>query len=64
MAPNGDFVIIKEAGLDESNDYVETITVTDFNGLPATGTWSLIVSDGAAQDTGSLQGWGLSFETE
>jgi C1A family cysteine protease len=64
MAPNGDFAIIKEAGADESNDYKVTVTVEDFNGLPAAGTWQLLVSDGLERDTGRLHSWGLKVDTE
>ncbi len=32
-----------------------------FNGISSAGTWTLIVSDGASQDGGSLNNWGLNF---
>src|SRR5262249_34105402 len=34
-----------------------------FNGLNASGTWTLIVTDNAAQDTGTLIAWGLDIKS-
>ncbi len=34
-----------------------------FNGINASGTWTLTVADGANQDGGSLDGWGLEICT-
>lgn len=36
-----------------------TFVVNDFNGEDAQGTWRLVVSDLAASDVGTLQGWSL-----
>jgi subtilisin-like proprotein convertase family protein len=38
-----------------------TTTVSSLAGSPVSGTWSLRVADGAAQDTGTLNGWSLAF---
>ena len=35
-----------------------------FEGFVAFGTWTLIVADDAAEDTGTLLGWGLVIETD
>lgn len=39
----------------------KTFTVADFAGQDAKGTWRLTVSDAAAQDAGTLNGWSLEL---
>ena len=64
QSPTGEIAIVKEAGFDSSKSFTKTISLYEFNGLPAEGTWSLIVSDGAAEDEGVLKTWSLALETE
>jgi len=35
-----------------------------FNGRPAAGTWKLVVSDGFAGDTGTLDAWLLEVDVK
>lgn len=44
-----------------ADDLVKTWTVNDFDGQPARGTWTLTVSDNAGVDTGTLNGFSLTF---
>jgi len=37
-------------------------SLNTFNGTNAVGNWSLIVSDAAAGDTGTLNSWGLNIQ--
>ncbi|MCA9310304.1 MAG: IPT/TIG domain-containing protein, partial [Phycisphaerales bacterium] len=41
--------------------YVPNQSLSAFNGQSRTGTWTLEISDNAAQDTGALVGWSLEF---
>ena len=43
------------------DDIVKTFTSESFNGEVATGDWTLNVVDTAALDTGTLNGWSLTF---
>jgi subtilisin-like proprotein convertase family protein len=42
-----------------TDDLRQSFTVTDFNGQDISGAWDLVVTDDAAQDTGTLNSWGL-----
>ncbi len=59
--PGGTEVVLHhQEGLGEQN-LVRSYTPPEFNGLAANGTWTLIVIDGASQDTGTLNSWGLEL---
>ena len=42
-------------------DLARTWTVSNFEGLPAGGAWTLEVSDGATDDVGELRSWSLQW---
>jgi len=46
------------------DDLHQTFDVTDFAGADMAGEWRLVVSDGAAYDTGTLDGWKLELLTD
>ncbi|GHH80704.1 peptidase M4 [Streptomyces sulfonofaciens] len=61
VAPNGATARLKDAdGFDSGQDVQETYTV-DGSSVAANGTWKLRVQDTAAQDTGYINGWKLTF---
>ncbi|MFK7995074.1 MAG: GEVED domain-containing protein [Granulosicoccus sp.] len=45
------------------NNLNPTGSLSDFEGVPATGDWTLDIQDGANQDGGELQGWALEICT-
>lgn len=60
--PGGTEVVLhNQEGLGEQN-LVRSYTPPDLNGLAAAGTWTLVVVDGASQDEGTLNSWGLELE--
>ncbi len=62
--PNGTEVVLhNQEGLGEQN-LIRSYTPPEFNGLPAAGTWTLVVIDWAAADTGTLNNWGLELVIE
>lgn len=46
-------------GFVSTAEYLPSNPLAAFNGQPATGNWSLTVSDAAGGDTGRLNGWSL-----
>nr|WP_249416537.1 M4 family metallopeptidase [Streptomyces sp. TS71-3] len=61
VAPNGAYARLKDAdGFDSGQNVQETYTV-DASTVAANGTWKLRVQDTAAQDTGYINGWKLTF---
>ncbi|MER7897062.1 S8 family serine peptidase [Streptomyces sp. NPDC096046] len=60
VAPDGSAYRLKSAGSD-SADNVNTTYTVNASGEVANGTWKLRVQDTAAQDTGTLNGWKLTF---
>ncbi|WDV55251.1 S8 family serine peptidase [Streptomyces coeruleorubidus] len=60
IAPDGSAYRLKSAASD-SADNVNTTYTVNASGESANGTWKLRVQDTAAQDTGTLNGWKLTF---
>ncbi|MEU1850717.1 S8 family serine peptidase [Streptomyces sp. NPDC019990] len=60
VAPDGSAYRLKSAASDSADDVKTTYTV-DASGESAVGTWKLRVQDTAAQDSGTLNGWKLTF---
>ncbi|MGW0495527.1 S8 family peptidase [Streptomyces sp. NPDC003007] len=60
IAPDGSAYRLKSAGSD-SADNVNTTYTVNASAEVANGTWKLRVQDTAAQDTGTLNGWKLTF---
>ena len=60
VAPDGSTYRLKSAASD-SADNVKTTYTVNASGEAANGTWKLRVQDTAAQDTGTLNGWKLTF---
>ncbi|MZF86194.1 S8 family serine peptidase [Streptomyces sp. SID5643] len=60
VAPDGSAYRLKAAASD-SADNVNTTYTVNAAGEVANGTWKLRVQDTAAQDTGTLNGWKLTF---
>ncbi|MCQ0024372.1 S8 family serine peptidase [Streptomyces somaliensis DSM 40738] len=60
IAPDGTVRQLKGTGNDSTDDIKTTYTV-DASSEEANGTWKLRVSDRMAGDTGTLNGWSLTF---
>ncbi|MBP5936180.1 S8 family serine peptidase [Streptomyces sp. LBUM 1476] len=60
VAPDGTVYALKAASSDSTDNLVTTYTV-DASSETANGTWKLRVRDSAAQDTGTLNSWKLTF---
>lgn len=60
VAPDGSAYRLKSAASD-SADNVNTTYTVNASSEAANGTWKLRVQDTAAQDTGTLNGWKLTF---
>ncbi|MGX1366653.1 subtilisin-like proprotein convertase family protein [Streptomyces canus] len=52
---------LKAASGSDSADNVNTTYTVNASSETANGTWKLRVQDTAAQDTGTLNGWKLTF---
>jgi serine protease len=61
VAPDGSTYRLKSASSSDSADNVNTTYTVDASAETANGTWKLRVQDTAAQDTGTLNGWKLTF---
>ncbi|MFF4590792.1 S8 family serine peptidase [Streptomyces sp. NPDC001388] len=61
VAPDGSTYRLKSSSSSDSADNVNTTYTVDASGETANGTWKLKVQDVAAQDTGTLNGWKLTF---
>jgi serine protease len=61
VAPDGSTYRLKAASTSDSADDVKTTYTVDASGESANGTWKLRVQDTAAQDTGTLNSWKLTF---
>lgn len=59
--PNGEIAIVKEADGKSGENFSEKITLEQFNGRAAAGTWKLYVSDESRYDTGKLNNWSLTI---
>ncbi|WP_210584351.1 S8 family serine peptidase [Streptomyces sp. GESEQ-35] len=60
VAPDGSTYRLKSAGSDSADNVIATYTV-NASTETANGTWKLRVQDTAAQDTGTLNSWKLTF---
>ncbi|MEU0055321.1 S8 family serine peptidase [Streptomyces sp. NPDC006334] len=60
IAPDGTAYRLKSSGSDSADDVVTTYSVNASSEV-ANGTWKLRVQDVAAQDTGQLNSWQLTF---
>ncbi|GGN03410.1 hypothetical protein GCM10011609_48090 [Lentzea pudingi] len=60
IAPDGTAFRLKNSGSDSADNVVATYTV-NASGEVANGTWKLQVKDVAAQDTGYVNSWKLTF---
>ncbi|MFF1440391.1 S8 family serine peptidase [Streptomyces sp. NPDC058295] len=61
VAPDGTAYRLKAASSSDSADDVSTTYSVNASGEIANGTWKLRVQDTAAQDTGKLNSWQLTF---
>ncbi|MDX3244234.1 S8 family peptidase [Streptomyces sp. ME18-1-4] len=61
VAPDGTAYRLKAASSSDSADNVSTTYSVNASGETANGTWKLRVQDTAAQDTGTLNSWKLTF---
>lgn len=61
MTPQGKRIEVRAPSGDGTNDLKGALAVALPAGTTGAGTWRLIVSDHAALDTGSLDGWQLAF---
>ncbi|MDC0771664.1 S8 family peptidase [Streptomyces sp. HD] len=61
VAPDGSTYRLKSASSSDSADDVSTTYTVNASGETANGTWKLRVQDTAAQDTGRVNSWKLTF---
>ncbi|MET8812043.1 M4 family metallopeptidase [Streptomyces sp. NPDC004549] len=61
LGPSGASYRLKDASSSDSADDVDDTYVVDASAEPADGTWTLKVQDKAAQDTGRINGWKVTF---
>ncbi|MGW6903439.1 S8 family peptidase [Streptomyces sp. NPDC054940] len=61
VAPDGSTYRLKAASSSDSADNVSTTYTVNAAGETANGTWKLRVQDTAAQDTGRINSWKLTF---
>lgn len=61
VAPDGTTYALKASSTSDSADNVSTTYTVDASSEVANGTWKLRVQDVAAQDTGTLNSWKLTF---
>ncbi|WP_329336259.1 S8 family serine peptidase [Streptomyces sp. NBC_01352] len=61
IAPDGTAYRLKAASSSDSADNVNTTYTVNASSETANGTWKLRVQDTAAQDTGTINGWKLTF---
>ncbi|WP_223807274.1 S8 family serine peptidase [Montanilutibacter psychrotolerans] len=60
QAPDGTTYMLHNRELGGQDDLIKTYTV-DASSELANGTWRLVVTDNAAQDTGKIDSWSLQF---
>ncbi|MYQ48544.1 peptidase M4 [Streptomyces sp. SID4985] len=61
LGPSGTSYRLKDASSSDSADDVDDTYVLNASAEPADGTWTLKVQDKAAQDTGRINGWKVTF---
>lgn len=67
LSHGGVSVVLKEVdgnGEDPANDVVLDVNRTDWNGLPASGAWTLHVLDDESNDVGELESWSIAVTVE
>ncbi|MCA9488614.1 MAG: proprotein convertase P-domain-containing protein [Myxococcales bacterium] len=60
---NGRQIVLHDHTGGGADDVKRTFVVPDAVGLPASGTWSLVVADTAKSDTGTLNRWSMQITT-
>lgn len=61
VAPDGTAYRLKSFSSSDSADNVQATYTVDASSEVANGTWALRVQDQAAQDTGYINAWSLTF---
>jgi subtilisin-like proprotein convertase family protein len=61
LAPDGTAYRLKNFSSSDSADNVQATYTVNASSEAANGTWALRVQDQAAQDTGYINGWKLTF---
>jgi subtilisin-like proprotein convertase family protein len=61
VGPSGEEIVVRAPSGGGTDNLSDTVTLTEFAGSTVAGTWSLLVADEAAQDTGTLDTWSLTF---
>ncbi|MDH6487190.1 subtilisin-like proprotein convertase family protein [Streptomyces sp. SAI-127] len=61
IAPDGTAYTLKAYGTGGSTDNLNTTYTVNASSEVANGTWQLRVQDNAAQDTGYINSWKLTF---
>ncbi|MFD8807520.1 M4 family metallopeptidase [Streptomyces sp. NPDC059597] len=61
LGPSGTSYRLKDFSSSDSADDVDDTYVVNASAEPADGTWTLKVQDKAAQDTGRINGWKVTF---
>ena len=61
LTPQGKRIVVRDQDGGGANDLRGNVTVKLPPGTTGAGTWRFVVSDHAALDTGSLDGWRISF---
>lgn len=65
ISPRGtSFSVHNRTGGSADDLNVNNLNVAAFTGEPANGTWTLVVADREAQDTGTLQSWSLAVTAD
>jgi subtilisin-like proprotein convertase family protein len=62
VTPGGEHVTVHDREGSDGNDLRGAYPVAVPEGTPVEGTWALVVSDHAALDSGTLEGWGLALD--
>lgn len=60
----GNMITLHDRAGGSADDLVQTFDVTAFDGTDMSGAWTLIVSDNAGYDTGTLNSWSLEIVTD
>jgi subtilisin-like proprotein convertase family protein len=61
VGPSGTTVVLHDRDGGSADHLQKTFTVAGFDGQDAAGTWTLVVADEAAADTGTLNSWKLTL---
>ena len=57
-------VVLQDQTGGSTDDIKTTFAVTDFDGADMSGEWALTVTDHAAYDTGTLNGWSMEIHAQ